>query len=211
MTSKNNKNGRPKSGYHFASNEIKAVNTLYGLIMGITADQIVTDSEIMFLDLWLKDNEAYTSLFPLNVIKQRIDAILASGIITQTERESLCRELMAMQGNNFQETGMVGGFSNASIFDQPDCIIIKDSVFCLTGQFTSGPRDRCERALKKFGGILAVNITQKLDYLVVGSLSSRDWITSGHGRKIEKALHYKQKGHEITILSEEILLNFLHF
>lgn len=170
---------------------------------------MVTDSEILFLDLWLKDNKAYTSLFPLNVIKQRIDAILASGIITQAERENLCRELTAIQGNNFRETGMAGGFSNASIFDQPDCIIIKDSVFCLTGQFASGPRDRCERALKKFGAVLAANITQKLDFLVVGSLSSRDWIASGHGRKIEKALHYRQKGIPITILSEENLLKFI--
>jgi NAD-dependent DNA ligase len=200
---------QPPPSFHFANNEIKAINTLYGIIMGITADQVVTDSEIYFLDLWLKDNEIYTQRFPLNVIKQRIGALLEDGIITQEERNDLYQTLIDMQGNDFQETGMAGGFSNASIFEEPAYLSFKDAMFCLTGQFVSGPRNKCENTIKRFGGIPAKNITQELNYLIVGTIGSRDWIASGHGRKIEKAMHYKQKGFPIVIMSEESLLKFV--
>jgi hypothetical protein len=45
--------------------------------------------------------------------------------------------------------------------------------------------------------------------MIVGTIGSRDWIASGHGRKIEKAMHYKQKGFPIVIMSEESLLKFV--
>ena len=42
-----------------------------------------------------------------------------------------------------------------------------------------------------------------LDYLVIGSLASREWAHTSHGRKIEKAMDYKKKGCSINIVSEE--------
>lgn len=142
------KDGQPPPGFHFAHNEIKAINTLYGIIMGITADRVVTDSEIHFLDLWLKDNEAYTQAFPLNIVKRRIHAILEDGIMTEEEREDLYQTLIDLQGNDFQETGAAGCFSNALLFDEPAYLSFKDALFCLTGKFASGPRPRCESAIK---------------------------------------------------------------
>jgi len=38
MMNRANKKGQPQPGYHFTNNEIKAVNTLYGIVMGITAE-----------------------------------------------------------------------------------------------------------------------------------------------------------------------------
>jgi hypothetical protein len=204
-----NTQGQPDPGFHFANNEIKAINTLYGLIMGITADRTVTDDEIIFLKLWLDNNADYLNTFPLNVIKRRIEEILADGIITHDERENLYDILTELQGNDFYDSGMAGGFSNGIFLEEPNFLRIKDSQFCLTGEFVSGPRNRCEQTLSKFGGILSKSITKKLDYLIVGTMGSRDWITAGHGRKIEKALHYKQQGHQITIMSEESLLKFV--
>jgi hypothetical protein len=66
------KKGQPSIGFHLANNEIKAINTLYGLIMGMTADSVINEDEINFLNLWLLDNKVYTNVFPLNVIKNRI-------------------------------------------------------------------------------------------------------------------------------------------
>jgi NAD-dependent DNA ligase len=202
-------NGQPEPAFHLANNEIKAVNTLYGIIMGMAADRVVTDSEIYFLDLWLKENNAYTKTYPLKPLKKRVADILSDGIVTQEERDDLYQILLQMQGNNFFQTGAAGGFSNAEILEEPAYLHIKDALFCLTGQFISGPRDRCENALARFGGIPSKNVTRDLSYLIIGTLISRDWIASGHGRKIEKALYYKQKGRPITILSEESLLNFI--
>jgi len=56
-------------------------------------------------------------------------------------------------------------------------------------------------------------ITQKLDYLIIGELSSRDWRFSSYGRKIEKAMLLQEKGHALQIVTEEAWLahaNTLH-
>jgi NAD-dependent DNA ligase len=198
------KNKQPLDiGLNFANNEIKAINTLYGLIMGIIADQSVNDDEIHFLNLWLKDNESYTNSFPLNVVKRRIDSILHDSIITQAEREDLCQTLSQLLGGTFQETGVAGGFSTTYGIDEPDEITIKDSTFCLTGAFITGTRDKCEQIITQLGGIPTSSINKKLNFLVIGALASRDWVATSHGRKIEKALHYKSQGHPLTILHEE--------
>jgi hypothetical protein len=48
-----------------------------------------------------------------------------------------------------------------------------------------------------------------VDYLEIGTLASRDWVHTAHGRKIEKALLLKRKGVDITCGTERILLRFL--
>ncbi|EGW22136.1 BRCT domain-containing protein [Methylobacter tundripaludum] len=203
-------NNQLPPGFHAASNEIKAINTLYGLIMGITADQVINDNEIHFLNLWLKDNEAYTRSFPLNVVKQRIDDILADNIITQEEREDFYQTLSKLIGGTFQETGAAGGFSTSFGNQEPDELIVNGSTFCLTGAFITGTRDKCEQIITELGGIPAKSVTKKLDYLVIGALASRDWIATSHGRKIEKALLYQEQGSPVTILCEESWAKFIN-
>lgn len=202
------KNAQPPAGLHFANNEIKAVNTLYGLIMGITADQIVNDEEFHFLNIWLLDNEIYTNTFPLNVVKRRINDILADGIITSEERENFYQDLLKISGGTYHETGSATSQSTGYGSEEPDLLIIDGSKFCLTGAFVTGTRDKCEQIITQLGGKPVKTVTQDLNYLVIGALASRDWIATSHGRKIEKALHYQGKGHPVIILSEETWVKF---
>jgi NAD-dependent DNA ligase len=203
-------NNQPPIGFHAANNEIKAVNTLYGLIMGISADQSVNDDEIHFLNLWLKDNEVYTNSFPLNVIKRRINDILADNVITIEEREDFQQTLTKIIGGAYQETGSPSGLSTDYCNEEPDSLIIQGSTFCLTGAFITGTRDKCEQIIIRLGGIPTSSITKKLDYLIIGALASRDWIATSHGRKIEKAMHYKEQGSPVTILSEEVWVKHIN-
>lgn len=203
-------NNQPTPILHLANNEIKAVNTLYGLIMGITADQVVCDDEIHFLNLWLKDNEAYTNTFPLNVVKQRVNEILTDNTITQAEREDFQQTLTKLVGGTLQETGAASGFSTGYGNEEPDLLIVAGSTFCLTGAFITGTRDKCEQIITQLGGIPTSSITKKLNYLVIGALASRDWVASSHGRKIEKALHYQTQGSPVKILTEETWVKFIN-
>ena len=67
-----------------------------------------------------------------------------------------------------------------------------------------------EERIKSAGGKISNGITQKLDFLVVGTLSSRDWKFSSHGRKIEKAVSYRDdNGAKLKIISEEMLFGVL--
>jgi hypothetical protein len=38
---------------------------------------------------------------------------------------------------------------------------------------------------------------------VIGSIGSRDWIHSTHGRKIETAVAMRERGHSIALVGEE--------
>lgn len=204
------KNGQPSVGFHLANNEIKAINTLYGLIMGMTADGVINEEEINFLNLWLSDNEVYTDIFPLNVIKNRIDNILADGVITSEEFDDFNKTLATIIGGTYQETGSPGGFSTSYGVESPDSVIIHGSTFCFTGAFVYGTRDKCEAVISSFGGKPVSGVNKNLDYLIIGALASRDWIATSHGRKIEKAFHYKEKGYPITIVEEETWVKFLN-
>jgi len=52
-------------------------------------------------------------------------------------------------------------------------------------------------------------VNANVDYLVIGTLASRDWLYTSHGRKIEKALLLKREGNPIKIITERSLLKFL--
>lgn len=201
--------GQPPAGFHFSNNQIKAINTLYGLCMGIVADGKINEREVLFLDTWLKDNQAYLNVFPLNVVADRVNGILADGVITQDECEDLYQILGKLLGGTLEETGVAGGLSTALPADPVDNIEFSGRKFCFTGAFVYGSRDKCEAAVKAQGGMPTKNVTKDLGYLVIGALASRDWVASSHGRKIEKALYFKDQGVPMLIITEEDWVRFV--
>jgi len=203
-------NGQPlREGFNFSNNALKAVNTLYGLCMGVLADGKVDDNEVLFLDTWLKGNQAYIEHYPLNVLADRLDDILADGVISQQEKEDLQLMLGQLVGGTIEDTGAAGGNSTSMPIDKVECIEFDDKVFCFTGKFIRGQRSACEQLVIEKGAVAAKGVTKKLDYLVVGELASRDWVAASHGRKTEKALLYRKQGSDVLILSEQDWVGFL--
>ena len=108
------------------------------------------------------------------------------------------------------EDGVVEGLSTRLPCDEIAEIDFSGGDFCLTGTFLSGNRADISERIIKAGGTVKDSITKKINYLVVGTLSSRDWKFSAHGRKIEKAISYRdvhQTG--IKIINEDDLIRFL--
>ncbi len=201
--------GQPPLGFHLTNNALKAINTLYGLCLGVIADGKVNQSEVLFLDTWLKDNHAYLDQFPLNIVARRLRNIQADGVICDAELDDLYHMLKSLVGESDELTGAAGGLSTALPFDDINYLDFDGRNFCFTGKFVFGSRTKCQLAIEKRGGKSTKTITKTLDYLVIGTLASRDWITSGHGRKIEKAMLYKQSGCNIIILSEQDWVRFI--
>jgi len=56
--------------------------------------------------------------------------------------------------------------------------------------------------VQKLGGTFNPNLTQKTDFLVVGSGGNPCWAFSCYGRKVEKAAESRRDGHPITIVHE---------
>ena len=187
------------------------MDSLYGLCSGLLADQKLTDEEIIFLDTWLKEHSDICKDFPANVISSRVRDVLADGIITEEERADLYETISKMLGGTLEDTGVVDGLATRLPVDEVDRIEIPGRRFCFTGKFVYGPRSKCERAVIEMGGEVLKNITAKLDYLVIGTFASRDWAHTSHGRKIEKALEYKEKGRKIFIVAEETWVKHISY
>jgi hypothetical protein len=181
-----------------------AVSRLIGLSRGLLSDAELSDTEIKYLSQWLKRCHQFINVWPISVIAKLVESILDDGIITEEERNSLYEALSSLVGGTMQEQGTVTGNSGTLALDDVSKVIFDGAEFCLTGQFLYGTRVECNNATKSLGGKVTKIPTRSTKYVVVGSLSSRDWKQSSHGRKIEKALDLKNKGQDILIISESV-------
>ena len=178
----------------------KASQVLLGICSGITADQTINDTEIHFLRQWLLENRDAAAIWPGKLIEERINTILADGIITDDERTGLIACLNSLVGCDMDPTLNPG--ARAIPFDDDPSIYFHNMTYCFTGEFYYGTRASCERAILKLGGTAVDNVSGKLDYLVVGSVIQPDWFNTSYGRKIETAIARQQRYEKPTIISE---------
>lgn len=185
------------------------INRLLAIVQGITADQYVSDREVAFLQNWLNDHAEIKEEYPGNIIARRITDILSDGIVTESERLDLLDMLNKVTGDRFEETGLAHGLATEFCVEEPSSIDHEGKIFCFTGQFVQGTRRAVENTAVERGAVIVGNITKSLNFLVIGTLASRDWRFSSHGRKIQKALEYKQQGCPVIIINERIWLQHL--
>ncbi len=180
----------------------KATEHLLGVCAGLVADSNINASEVHYLRTWLSDNRELVDEWPGRVIAKRLDIILDDGFITSCECTDLLDTLNEILRSDFTATGSPAPESPALPIDDDPSIFFSNMSFCMTGRFLWGTRASCERAILGLNGIVTDGITQSLDYLVIGTLIEPQWAHTTYGRKIEKAMKYKDDGHDITIVSE---------
>lgn len=184
--------------------EDRQVDELLGLVKGVLADGVLCAGEIEFLYRWMEINREVATYWPANVIYPRIAAALADGHVDADEEKELMDLLLSLVGGN--TAPLHGARSDATTL--PLCkpapeVEFSGHRFCFTGAFASGSRSWCEQQVIERGGAAVSSITQKLNYLVIGEIGSRDWAHSTFGRKIQKAVEYRDKGVPIRIVSEQ--------
>ena len=182
---------------------VKSLNSLMGILSGIVSDGELNDKEILFLKTWL-DEHTYLGLqYPASIIFRRVHEVLIDGVITPSERTHLLEELKILSGNDFSNTGAAMPEQIESIFDTDPMVIFDKNEFVFTGDFLFGTRVACEEAVVRRGAVVKSYVTQKTNYLVIGTRSSPDWITANFGRKIQKAADMQNSGeYEISIIRE---------
>lgn len=185
---------------------------LEGLCQGLMGDQTLSDDEIHYLNWWMKQNSMLRAHYPGKQLYQTVERILQDGVITEEEREELQQHLLLFVGNPFEQ-GVVTGMATKLAISDTEIDTLHGCSVCFTGMFLSGTRRQCEETALLLGATPQDAVTQKLDYLIIGELSSRDWRFSSYGRKIEKAMLLQEKGHALQIVTEEAWLahaNTLH-
>ena len=180
-----------------------------GLCKGLIADKSLNNEEIKYLSWWIKQNGTLKNNYPGKELYALVSEILSDGIITAEESAILHKALIDFTGCDL-ESGVVDGLSTKLPVDNDIDTKLEGKVFCLTGVFMAGKRSHIKELIECNGGEVAEGITKKIDYLVIGTLSSRDWRFSSHGRKIEKAIAYRDnEGAKLRIITEEMLFNAL--
>lgn len=182
------------------------IDELIGLIRGILADGVVTESEANTLAGWVARHCEIAREWPVNVLLSRLNRIYADGRIDDDEREDLKALLVEIVGEN--DNVLPNPTTTLPLSRPAPDVIFDRNTFVLTGKFAFGPRRICEAEVLARGGKTANYVVLQTSYLVIGSVGSRDWIHTAWGRKIEKAVEY-QKSSAIAIISEQHWARFL--
>ena len=185
------------------------IDELIGFLTGVASDGVLNDQEVDALSSWLNRNETIREKWPASVIVNRLNNVLEDGIITDEERHDLMVTVNQVTGNDNSAPDVSYESSTEVWEDEVDDIKVAGSTFCLTGEFVSGDRNTVDTNLRLRGAETSPNVNKNVDYLEIGTLASRDWLYTAHGRKIEKALLLKRKGVDITCITERNLLRFL--
>ena len=185
------------------------INELIGFLTGVASDGVLNDQEVDALASWLNRNETIRGKWPASVIVNRLNSALEDGIITEEERHDLMVTVNQVTGNDNSVPDVSYESSTEVWEDEVDDIKVAGSMFCLTGEFVSGDRNSVDTNLRLRGAETSPNVNKNVDYLVIGTLASRDWLYTAHGRKIEKAQLLKRKGVNINCITERTLLRLL--
>lgn len=178
------------------------IDALLGLLQGITADRVIVDLEVFYLKAWLKLHADICDIWPANIVAKRVRGILADGKVSHTDKLDLMGTLDKISGANYTEYGTAEAGPTTMPLQDVDTITHRHSSFCFSGRFISGTRRDVEHKARRMGALVHARVTKNLDYLVIGTLASRDWKHTSHGNKIAKAIEHQEAGLRLLIISE---------
>ncbi|MCU7806395.1 MAG: BRCT domain-containing protein [Candidatus Thiodiazotropha sp. (ex Semelilucina semeliformis)] len=179
----------------------RQIDTLIGLSKGLVADGNIDQAEAEFLQSWLIQNSQASDNPIIRNLLTKLDNMLSDGVLDQEES----KELLSLMHRFTGEPSAIGELAKASTLPvddpQPE-IVFEERQFLFTGTCAYGTRKQCQAAIYLLGGINAKSVTKRLDYLVLGTYVTDSWAHESYGRKIEKAVEYRESGIPIAIITE---------
>nr|WP_067285781.1 BRCT domain-containing protein [Marinobacterium profundum] len=188
------------------------VDELIGICRGISIDGMVSQAELEPFYIWLHSRPTLIDVWPGNVLYARLKDAFEDDFIDKHEAQDILDLLLSVVGgepdiqtSTDTSTGeIVAVHKSASLpITEPENIQTEGCYFVLTGRFAAGPRKEWEKLIIEGGGICQKSPTTRTDYVVIGTVGSRDWAHSTWGRKIEAAVELQKGGHKVEIISEE--------
>lgn len=186
-----------------------SLQQLHGIIHGIMADNQINEKEIEMLFNWMNNNDFLNGFYPFDEIYSLLVSIKQDGVVSPDE----INMLKAYLGNfidtrtsynineseikNLQEQYTIGGICVVS----PN-ISFEGMTFSFTGKSSRAKRNEIADIIIGLGGIFNGNVTQNTNFLIVGDEGNPCWAFSCYGRKVEKAIDLRKKGHSIILVHE---------
>lgn len=172
-----------------------SLRELTSILNAISSDGILDDAEITFLTFWMKENESLRGNYPYDKIYSTLTSVLADGVITPQERETLLALFQAV--SNPVE-------AYACVREKWE---IAGKNICLSGEFDYGSKDQVTEVLQEKGAFIQRSITKQTNILLVGGRGSAAWSSGNYGTKIKKAMEMQTKGADIRIVREADFFN----
>lgn len=196
--------GQPDPIFNYKLRRDRAVNELLGIARGVICDGVFNDMEIDELRAWLRQNPDACVGFPGGALCDRLMRIFADGKIDDDERSELADFLEALTGERQVSDAAHRQKSSLAPVDHPPPIVRHEGAqFVITGRFLCGTRGFVTHRLQSRGALVEKDITKQTDYVLLGSMASRDWKHGRYGLKIAKALEYRDQGVAIAIIAED--------
>lgn len=177
------------------------INYFQGLCKGIMADSVIGESEVMTIDGFLYDYQILRSDPFIKVFYDFFDEVDTKNLTS--EMYDRVKNLICDYSGS-SEYIVEGASLGLAFFDKVENLDLNGKAILLTGKFKLGTRKKCTEIALQQGAIVLSEWRSDIDYLIVGSSSSRDWIYQSYGRKIEEAKRQQvERGHKVKIITED--------
>jgi len=188
----------------------RKTDELIGICRGLTADNVVNKMEAKFLMQWLESNRDRAPVYPFSILYKRLSEMLEDDIIDEDEQSELLDILTRITGGDTLVNSIESMSTTLPLSKPAPNITINGNTFVFTGVFNSGARKNLEQLVKDLGGQVGKNVTKSTKYLVIGDIGSKDWKHSSFGRKIEKAVQYRDESNaDISIIMESHWIKYI--
>lgn len=179
------------------------LQTLMGLLAGVSADGVLRDSELRALSSWTEEWRHLEGLWPFDECCSLVTAMLVSGQIDARKDYlfDLSRQFPvagAMDGS----TGELPPVLVTGLCAVDPTITFPNNRFVFTGESKRAKRAMLDGLVVERGGIPWPRVTADMDYLVVCDDGSPFWAFSCYGRKIEETYKLRKRGHTAMIVQE---------
>lgn len=180
----------------------RQIDTLIGISKGLVADGRINQSEAEFLLSWLIQARQNTDNPVIVNLLSKVNSMLEDGILDPDESAELLGILHKINGEP-SETGELAKTTSLPIDHPPPSVAFESMKFLFTGTCVYGTRKQCQAAIESLGGVNAKGVTKDLNYLVLGTYVTDSWAHETYGRKIEKAMQYRDEGIPLAIITEK--------
>ena len=113
----------------------KAINTLKGIITGITADKVINKQEIAALNDWIVQNSDFENRHPFNEFIPLIRSALSDGVLTNEEIKEINWLIEKLTATDYykqssaemqQLHGIVGGIISDGVINKAELEVLSD-------------------------------------------------------------------------------------
>lgn len=202
--------GQPNAAFNASRRIDRGIHEMLGLCRGVLADGLVSTEEALMLANWMESNPDLVSQWPASALAERLDRIFADGVVDADEQQEMADLLREIAGVVEEGEQAVGQSSTLPLDKPAPPLRFEGWEYVFTGRFASGTRRWCQQAVERLGAGTTSDVTLRTNALVIGTYGSRDWAHSSFGRKIQKAVQYRdERGAELVIVDEAHWNRFL--